>query len=216
MRVERRMKRDVVTVKPTDRFLDAMNLIRRHGIRHLPVVEGREVVGIVTDRDIRKASASPATSLTVHELHYLLDKLTVAEIMTKPVITIPVEATVEDAARLLLKHRIGGLPVVRDGELAGILTETDILEAFLAVMGITESSGRLELVIEDRPGAEAFRSICAAIASQGADIASVVAARATHEGEERKVLVFRVEAPDFDALIGHLKAAGYPVLSASR
>jgi hypothetical protein len=83
-------------------------------------------------------------------------------------------------------------------------------------MGITESSGRLELVIEDRPGAEAFRSICAAIASQGADIASVVAARATHEGEERKVLVFRVEAPDFDALIGHLKAAGYPVLSASR
>ena len=210
------MKRDVVTVKPSDSFLDAMNLVRRHGIRHLPVVEGRQVVGIVTDRDIRKASASPATSLSVHELHYLLDKITVAEIMTKPVITISADATVEDAARLLLKHRIGGLPVVRNGELVGILTETDVLEAFLAVMGITETSGRLELVIEDQPGAEAFRGVCAAIAAQGADIASVVAARATQDGQERKVLIFRVEAPDFDALISHLKAAGHPVLSASR
>jgi len=216
MRVERRMKRDVVTVKPTDTFLHAMDLIRRRGVRHLPVVEGRQVVGMVTDRDLRKASASPATSLSVHELHYLLDKLTVAAIMSKPVITIEPEAAVEDAARLLLRHRIGGLPVVRDGALVGIITETDILEAFLAVMGITETSGRLELVIEDRPDPAAFRAVCTAIADQGGDIASVVAARATHEGRDRKVLIFRVEAPDFDALIGHLRAAGFPVLSAAR
>ena len=216
MRVERRMKRDVVTVKPTDSFLHAMDLIRGRGIRHLPVLEGRQVVGIVTDRDIRKASASPATLLSVHELHYLLDKMTVAEIMSKPVISIAPEETVEEAARLLLAHRIGGLPVVRDGGLVGIITETDILEAFLAVMGITDTSGRLELVIEDRPEPEAFRDVCRAIAEQGGDIASVVAARAVHQGQDRKVLIFRVEAPDFDALIAHLKAAGYPVLSAAR
>ena len=140
----------------------------------------------------------------------------VAEIMTKPVITIGPDDTVEEAARLLLKHRIGGLPVVRDGELVGIITETDILAAFLAVMGITETSGRLELVVEDRPDPEAFREVCRAIADQGGDIASVVAARATHQRQERKVLIFRVEAPDFDALIAHLKAAGYPVLAAAR
>jgi acetoin utilization protein AcuB len=180
------------------------------------VVEGRQVVGIVTDRDIRQASASPATLLSVQELHYLLHKMPVADIMTKPVITIGPDDTVEEAARLLLKHRIGGLPVVRDGELVGIITETDILEAFLAVMGITETSGRLELVIEDRPDPEAFREVCRAIADQGGDIASVVAARAMHQGRERKVLIFRVETPDFDALLAHLKAAGYPVLSAAR
>ncbi len=216
MRVGRRMKRDVVTVRPTDSLLHALDLIRGRGIRHLPVLEGRRVVGIVTDRDLRQASASPATLLSVHELHYLLHKLPVAEVMTKPVITIGPDDTVEEAARLLLTHRIGGLPVVREGELVGIITETDILEAFLAVMGITETSGRLELVIEDRPGPEAFRDVCRAIADQGGDIASVVAARAEQGGEERKVLIFRVEAPDFDGLIGHLRAAGYPVLSAAR
>ncbi len=216
MRVERRMKRDVVTVAPTDSFLTAMDMIRRRGIRHLPVVEGRQVVGMVTDRDIRQGTASPATSLSVHELHYLLDKMTVADVMSKPPITIGPDDTVENAARLLLAHRIGGLPVVRDGALVGIITETDILEAFLEVMGITATSGRLELVIEDRPDPESFRAVCSAIAERGGDIASVVAARAVHKGQERKVLVFRVEAPDFDALIDHIAAAGYPVLSASR
>ena len=147
MRVERRMKRDVVTVKPTDSFLHAMDLIRGRGIRHLPVLEGRQVVGIVTDRDIRKASASPATLLSVHELHYLLDKMTVAEIMSKPVISIAPEETVEEAARLLLAHRIGGLPVVRDGGLVGIITETDILEAFLAVMGTHGRTGLAHALI---------------------------------------------------------------------
>ena len=124
MRVGHRMKQGVVTVKPTDSFRYAMDLIRSRGIRHLPVVEGQQVVGIVTDRDLRQAAASPATSLSIHELHYLLDKIRVADIMTKAVITISPDDTVEDAARLLLKHRIGGLPVVRQGKLVGILTET--------------------------------------------------------------------------------------------
>lgn len=216
MRVERRMQRDVVTVKPTDSFRHAMHLIRTRGIRHLPVVEEGKVVGIVTDRDIRKASASPATGLSVHELHYLLDKLTISAIMTKPVITIGPEDTVEEAARLLLTHRIGGLPVVRDGGLVGILTETDILEAFLDVMGITQSSGRLELVLEDRPGGCAFLEACRIIQAQGGDLVSVVSAQATHDGQERRVLILRVEAPDFDDLIDTLKAAGCPILSASR
>jgi acetoin utilization protein AcuB len=216
MRIERRMKRDVVTVRPADTFLHAMHLIRDRGIRHLPVVEGRQVVGIVTDRDIRQASVSPASHLNTSEAQALLDKVTVAEIMSKPAIIIDPDDTVEEAARRLLKHRIGGLPVVRDGQLVGIITETDVLEAFLDVMGITETSGRLELVVEDRPDPEAFREVCRAIADQGADIASVVAARAAHQGRDRKVLIFRVEAPDFDALIAHLKAAGFPVLSAAR
>ncbi len=135
MQVEKWMNREVVTVAPDDSFRVALNLIRQKGIRHLPVVEGRRLVGIVTDRDLRQAAPSGATSLSIHELHYLLEKLAIREVMTKQVVTIRPEQTVEEAAMLLLGHRIGGLPVVRDGELVGILTETDILQAFLQLRG---------------------------------------------------------------------------------
>ena len=135
MQVQEWMNRDVVTVTPEESFRTAMHLIRQKGIRHLPVVEGKRLVGIVTDRDLRQAAPSGATSLSIHELHYILEKLTVREIMTKRVATIRPDQTVEDAALLLLGHRIGGLPVVRDGDLIGIITETDILQAFLQLRG---------------------------------------------------------------------------------
>jgi acetoin utilization protein AcuB len=135
MQVQEWMNRDVVTVTPEESFRTAMHLIRQKGIRHLPVVEGKRLVGIVTDRDLRQAAPSGATSLSIHELHYLLEKVTVREIMTKQVVTVRPDQTVEDAALLLLGHRIGGLPVVRGEELCGIITETDILQAFLQFRG---------------------------------------------------------------------------------
>ncbi|HSC70225.1 MAG TPA: CBS domain-containing protein [Candidatus Methylomirabilis sp.] len=135
MQVEQWMNRDLVTVPPDESFRTAMHLIRQKGIRHLPVVEGKRLVGIVTDRDLRQAAPSGATSLSIHELHYILEKVTVREIMTKQVVTIRPDQTVEDAALLLLGHRIGGLPVVRGEELMGIITETDILQAFLQLRG---------------------------------------------------------------------------------
>ncbi len=135
MQVEQWMNRDLVTVGPDDSFRIAMHLIRQKGIRHLPVVEGKRLVGIVTDRDLRQAAPSGATSLSIHELHYILEKLTIREIMTKHVVSIRPDQTVEDAALLLLGHRIGALPVVRDDELVGIITETDILQAFLQLRG---------------------------------------------------------------------------------
>jgi acetoin utilization protein AcuB len=135
MQVEQWMNRDLVTVSPDESFRTAMHLIRQKGIRHLPVVEGKRLVGVVTDRDLRQAAPSGATSLSIHELHYILERLTVREIMTKQVVTIRPEQTIEDAALLLLGHRIGGLPVVQEGELCGIITETDILQAFLQLRG---------------------------------------------------------------------------------
>ena len=135
MQVEQWMNRDLVTVSPDESFRTAMHLIRQKGIRHLPVAEGKRLVGIITDRDLRQAAPSGATSLSIHELHYILERVTVREIMTKQVVTIRPEQTVEEAALLLLGHRIGGLPVVREGELCGIITETDILQAFLQLRG---------------------------------------------------------------------------------
>jgi acetoin utilization protein AcuB len=205
------MKRDPVTVGPDDSFRHAMSLIRQKGIRHLPVVEEGRLVGIVTDRDIRQASPSPATSLEVHELHYLLEKVRVRGIMTKNVYTVAPETPIEEAARLMLTHKIGGLPVLREGTLVGIITETDILSAFVEVMGIQQEQTRLELVLEDRPGA--FLEVCRIIQEQGGDIVSVVTATAEHRGQQTKVLIFRLEGAQLDPLVAQLEADGHTVLS---
>jgi acetoin utilization protein AcuB len=135
MRVEEWMNRDVVTVRPDDSFRTAMHLIRQKEIRHLLVVEGKRLVGIVTDRNLRQSSPSGVGSLCIHGLHHIPEKLTVRQIMTTRVVSIRPDQTVEDAALLLLAHRIGGLPVVQDGELAGLITESDILQAFLQLRG---------------------------------------------------------------------------------
>lgn len=212
MLVEKRMKRDPVTLGPEDSFRHAMTLIRQKGIRHLPVVEGGRLVGIVTDRDLRQAAPSPATSLEIHELHYLLEKIKIREIMTRKVYTVTPDSPIEEAARLMLQHKIGGLPVLQYGDLVGIITETDILAAFVEVMGIQQNQTRLELVLEDRPGA--FLDVCRIIQEQGGDIVSVVTAMAAHRGEEKKVLVFRLDGVTVDPLLVHLEAGGHTVLSA--
>jgi acetoin utilization protein AcuB len=213
MLVEKRMKPNPITVGPQDSFRHAMDLIRQRGIRHLPVVDGSRLVGIVTDRDIRQASPSPATSLEMHELHYLLEKVKVCDIMTANVITVTPETPIEEAARLMLLHRIGSLPVLRGTALVGIITETDILQAFVDVMGIQAEQTRLELVLEDRAGA--FLDICRIIQDQGGDIASVVTATARYRGEQKKVMVFRLEGVSSDSLVKQLEAGGHTVLSAT-
>jgi acetoin utilization protein AcuB len=116
---------------PKTSVSEAREVMRRKVIRHLLVTEGDRLVGIVTDRDIRLNLPSPATSLSVWEINYLLTKLTVGDVMTKAVITVEPERPIEEAARLMLEHRIGALPVVSDGQLVGILTETDLLRAFV-------------------------------------------------------------------------------------
>ena len=212
MLVERWMKANPITVGPQDSFRHAMNLIRQRGIRHLPVVEGGRLVGIVTDRDVRQASPSAATSLEVHELHYLLEKIKIRDIMTSEVVTAMPEMPIEAAARLMLTHRIGSLPVLRGMALVGIITETDILSAFVEVMGIQAEQTRLELVLEERAGA--FLDACRIVQDQGGDIVSVVTATASHRGEPKRVMLFRLEGVALDPLVKRLEASGHTVLSA--
>jgi CBS domain-containing protein len=116
-----------ITVDPETPMLDARQRMADARIRHLVVTEGSRVVGIVTDRDIRLNLASPATSLTVWELNALLAKLTVADIMTRSVIVIEGDRPIADAARLMLDHKIGALPVMDGGQLTGIVTESDFV-----------------------------------------------------------------------------------------
>lgn len=119
-----------ITVSPATPVSEARELMQRKQIRHLLVLEGERLVGIITDRDIKLNLPSPATSLSVWEVNYLLTRLTVGEVMTKHVITTGPGRPVAEAVRLMLVHKIGALPVTEEGRVVGIITETDLLRAF--------------------------------------------------------------------------------------
>lgn len=126
------------TVSSKTPVMEAMQLLRKGGYRRLPVVDGDKLVGIVTDRDLKEATPSKATTLSVYELNYLLSKLTVHDVMVTPVITVAPEEPVENAALLMEEHKISGLPVVSGGTLQGIFTITDMLRAIVAMLGLKE------------------------------------------------------------------------------
>jgi acetoin utilization protein AcuB len=134
MRVKDLISRPPVTIPPRTPVLEARRLMQEERIRHLPVVEEERLVGIVTDRDIRLNLPSPATSLSVWEVNYLLAQLTVGQVMTKSVVVVEPDRDARDAAALLLSEKIGALPVVQGGQLVGIVTETDFLRAFVGTL----------------------------------------------------------------------------------
>lgn len=131
MKVQDLMTISCITAPPTMPVLEARPLMLEKRIRHLLVTDGPKLVGIVTDRDIRLNLPSPATSLSVWEINYLLARMTVGSVMSKDVVTIGSGADAREAAQMLLDHRIGALPVVDRGRLVGIITETDLLRAFV-------------------------------------------------------------------------------------
>ena len=208
MLVRKKMKKDLVTVTKDERMTTAKKLLQEKNIRHLPVVDGKKLIGLVTNMDIRKAEASPATSLEIRELHYLLDKLTVGEIMTRNVITISPDISVEEATTLIHDNKIGCLPVVEDGNLVGIITENDVMEMLIDVMGMKEKGSRMEVLADDKPGALA--DVTRIIKEHNVNITSVVTDAADEPG--KRVVVFKLKTFYFEPIKKALEAAGYPVL----
>jgi len=210
MLVSKKMQRNVITISKNERMTTAKKILQEKNIRHLPVVDGKKLVGLVTNMDIRKAEASPATSLEIRELHYLLDKLTVGEIMTKNIITISPDISVEEATTLLHDNKIGCLPVVEDGNLVGMITENDVMEILIEVMGMKEKGSRLEILLEDKPGALA--DLTRIIKEHNVNIVSVVTDAADEEG--KRVVIFKLKTFYFEPIKKSMEAAGYPVVYA--
>ena len=122
------MTKSPVSVKPSDSLLSATRTLKEKGFKHLPVLDGSgKLVGVVTDRDLKRASASDATTLEVHELLYLLDKVKIEQVMTRKALSVPPTETVQGAAKLMVERKIGCLPVVENGKLTGIVTKDDLL-----------------------------------------------------------------------------------------
>jgi acetoin utilization protein AcuB len=147
------MSKNVITVDQNDSMEDAMKHLKENDIRMLPVMKKGKLVGIVTDRDLKKASASDATTLEVHELLYLLTKIKVKDIMTRDVITVPPDYTVEETAQVLQKNRISGAPVVdADGQLVGTITQTDLFRVLISLTGVSSGGIQFGFQLDDRPG----------------------------------------------------------------
>ena len=147
------MKTYLITASPDTSVLKAREMMDTHKISHLPVTDGKaHLLGIVTDRDLKQAWASPASTLSVYELTYILQKLTVEAIMTTEVITATPDLTIERAALIIHDHKIGALPVVEGKRLVGIITCTDLMEVLLMALGMGEESGRLSVLARNRIG----------------------------------------------------------------
>ena len=147
------MTSDVMTIDEETSMMKASQIMKENNNRRLPVMHKGKLVGMVTDRDIKEASTSKATTLDVHELYYLLSELKVKDIMSKNVFTIGPEETVEKAAVKMLEHRISGLPVVNDkGKVVGVITQGDIFKVLVSLTGIYRGGIQFAFNLEDRPG----------------------------------------------------------------
>ncbi|OGO68855.1 MAG: hypothetical protein A2Z37_14380 [Chloroflexi bacterium RBG_19FT_COMBO_62_14] len=173
MLVGQRMTQPVITIQGDMPVQDALNLMRQEHIRRFPVVDAKGGLrGIASERDMLHASASSATSLSVWELNYLISKIKVETVMTSKVITVTEDTPVEEAARMMADNKIGGLPVVREGKVVGIITETDLFKLFLELLGARESGTRLTALVPDVPGELA--KLTSAVRDVGGNIIALV------------------------------------------
>jgi acetoin utilization protein AcuB len=202
MLVYERMSRHPLTVKPDTRVDAALKRMREEKVRRFPVIDDRgKLVGIVSDKDLLYAAPSPATSLTIHELHYLYSRITIDQVMTRKVITVDERAPLEEAARIMIDNKVGGLPILRDGELVGLITETDIFRTFMEMMGARDEGVRLTLLCPDQPGELA--ALTSAVAGLGGNIISL----GTFWGDDASsaVITMKVSGVAMDAILEKIK-----------
>ncbi|RLB68943.1 MAG: hypothetical protein DRH03_09160 [Deltaproteobacteria bacterium] len=209
------MKTNPVTVSADILVIDAKKIMNNKKIRRLPVMRGGQLVGIVTLSGLREAQPSQATSLSIHELNYLLAKMTVSEIMTRDVITCSPDFTMEKAAILGTKHGVGALPVVEKGKLIGIITESDIYRAFLHMLGAThKNTARITLDNFSQNQDEIIKVIEILDSLKGTLVSLALIDDIPIKG--RRELVFRVKEVDVEALQKQLQDNGYVVSNVSQ
>jgi acetoin utilization protein AcuB len=211
MIVAKRMKRNPVFVDEGDSMKRAMDLLKEHEIRHLPVLkDGEKLVGILSERDIKQASPSSATALEIREIFYLLDKVKVKQIMTRRPYTVSSTTPIEEAALIIREKKIGCLPVVDNGKLVGIITETDIIDAFIEGMGVNGPGYRVELVLPNMPGK--LLELLKLLKDFDANIVSM--ATAPHDEPGKIINILRIETKNYKVLKAAIKKAGFELLSA--
>lgn len=194
MKVKNWMVTEVITASPEDTVEDAIQLMRRFSIRHIPVIENKKLVGLVTESNLRAYLSSEKLQLPLKE------------VMILNPITVDPETSIDEAARIIYKYKIGGLPVITKGQLVGIITITDILEAFIELMGILKSSSRLDVI----PKKDNLDEVLEIIRKGGGKIISI-GMDVNLNGE--KIYFIRLEKIALDKIASDLEAFGHKVVS---
>ncbi|NLY74464.1 MAG: CBS domain-containing protein [Firmicutes bacterium] len=207
MFVRDRMTVNPVTIAENAPISEAGELMRKNKIARLPVVKDGKLIGIITEADLLKLSPSAATTLSVWELNYVLSKIKVSEGMTKNPITISPDATLEEAAMIMREKNVGALPVVEEGRLIGIITESNIFDAFIDLMGLKLTGTRLTINLEDRIGAIA--DLTETIKQQGINIISM--ALFHYPDNQEGKLVLRLGSDRSEGLLKELQNRGFKV-----
>ena len=196
------MTTNVITIDPEGTLPDAMQLMNEHHIRMLPVLENGKLVGILSDRDAKKAWASDATTLDKHELTYLLEQVKVKEVMTKKAISVPFDFTLAETAEVLAENHISGVPVTgHDGKLAGVITKDDLFREMVTLSGLKERGILFAVEVEDKPGT--IRNVTDVIRKFGGRMASILISY-DHAKEGCRRVYIRMYAVDRSRL-GQLK-----------
>ena len=211
MLVGERMTRNPLTTTSDMSVTEALDFMRREKVRRLPVVDKKDKLeGIISEKDLLYASPSPATSLSVWEVNYLLAKLKVKEVMTRDVTTVTEDVPLEDAARIMADNKIGSLPVVRDGTVVGIITETDLFKIFIELFGAREKGVRLTMLVQEMKGELA--KIATEVASRGGNIVAL----GTFLGEDptNRLCTVKVEGVPKEELVAALKPLVLEVIDA--
>ena len=211
MLVGERMTKRPITTHPDTPIDDALKLMRDSKVRRLPVLDkDGKLVGIVTEKDLLYVSPSPATSLSVHELHYLISKIKVEDVMAKDVVTATEYTPLEEAARIMADNKIGSLPVMRNGKLVGIITETNLFCIFLELLGAREKGIRLTMLVPEQKGVLA--TITREIVEMGGNIISL----GTFVGEDstNRLIAVKVSEIGQDELVSAMEALGMEIVDA--
>ena len=197
MKVGEWMERNLVTIDRKTTIQEAISLMKKHSIRHLPVIEEGRLVGLVTEGDMRQVFVAS-----------LIEELSIDDVMIKDPITVKVDTEIDDAARVIYYNKIGGLPVVDEGQgLLGIITVADIMAAFIELMGVLKSSSRIDIVLGQDP--EAFEEVSRIIISNGGKIISV--GMLPQSDRKKNIYFFRLKKRRIGKIVDALGEAGYRV-----
>ncbi len=212
MFVADRMTRNPISIKPDDKVDAAAALLKEHKIRRLPVVENGKLVGIVTDKDLMRVSPSAATTLSRYEINSLLAKISIREIMSDKVISVNENAPIEEAALLMSMNKIGGVPVTTDvGAVVGVITETDIFNALVEIMGLSEGKDRITIEVDNKVGV--VQDIAGIFANAGFNIDSFVTCK---KDMGKYDIIVRGNFMDAEDLLQELESHGYHVTHSGR
>ncbi|MFZ5646526.1 MAG: CBS and ACT domain-containing protein [Bacillota bacterium] len=204
------MSTNPITITPSTPVLEALNIMRKNKIRQLPVTEKDKLEGLVTERELLTVSPSPASTLSIYEMNYLMSKMVVKEVMVKKPVSVEPATTIEEAALIMRDNKLGSLMVTENNKLVGIITQTDVFDQLIRIFGLRKAGTRIVIETEDRVGALA--DIVDEVRNLGINLIGI----AISDKSDRKVqIMLRISTAEPGELVAKIKEKGFAVTSVS-